>query len=304
MPGKRSPGTHESSSTRGTPLPRRRRRMRTTGLPGSSSRPAAIAQLASRSSTSKTWAPGSRPWRCRRSLRRATFVRSWSSLRCETKVPRPTPRSTRPRESNEPSAWRTVMRLTPRPLASSRSGGSRSPALSSREAMRSASCSSICTCAGTSEPARMRHRSPKSRCRQVIGTDQSEATPAGGARQGSLALKGLTRIPSSSMTLDELKGEVQDGTIDTVLLAIADMQGRLQGKRLAAAHFLDEVVEHNAEGCNYLLAVDVEMDTVEGYAMSSWERGYGDFVMRPDLDTLRRIPWHPGTALVMADLEW
>jgi glutamine synthetase len=106
------------------------------------------------------------------------------------------------------------------------------------------------------------------------------------------------------MTMDELKGEVEAGTIDTVLLAIADMQGRLQGKRLTAAHFLEEVVEHNAEGCNYLLAVDVDMDTVEGYAMSSWERGYGDFVMRPDLDTLRRIPWHEGTALVMADLEW
>jgi glutamine synthetase len=106
------------------------------------------------------------------------------------------------------------------------------------------------------------------------------------------------------MTLEELKGEVQDGTIDTVLLTIADMQGRLQGKRMTAGHFLDEVVEHSAEGCNYLLAVDVDMDTVEGYAMSSWERGYGDFVMRPDLDTLRRIPWHEGTALCMADLEW
>jgi glutamine synthetase len=106
------------------------------------------------------------------------------------------------------------------------------------------------------------------------------------------------------MTLEELKGEVQDGTIDTVLLTIADMQGRLQGKRMTAGHFLDVVVEHSAEGCNYLLAVDVDMDTVEGYAMSSWERGYGDFVMRPDLDTLRRIPWHEGTALCMADLEW
>jgi glutamine synthetase len=106
------------------------------------------------------------------------------------------------------------------------------------------------------------------------------------------------------MTLDELKGEVEAGTIDTVLLTIADMQGRLQGKRMTAAHFLDVVLEHSAEGCNYLLAVDVDMDTVEGYAMSSWERGYGDFVMRPDLDTLRRIPWHPGTALCMADLEW
>ena len=78
------------------------------------------------------------------------------------------------------------------------------------------------------------------------------------------------------------------GEIDTVLLALTDMQGRLQGKRLTASHFLDEVAEHGAEACNYLLAVDVEMNTVDGYAMSSWERGYGDFEMTPDLDTLRR----------------
>jgi glutamine synthetase len=106
------------------------------------------------------------------------------------------------------------------------------------------------------------------------------------------------------MTLDELRNEVEKGEVDTVLLAVVDMQGRLQGKRLTATHFLDEVVENNAEGCNYLLAVDVDMETVEGYAMSSWELGYGDFVMRPDMDTLRRIPWLPATALVMADLEW
>jgi glutamine synthetase len=106
------------------------------------------------------------------------------------------------------------------------------------------------------------------------------------------------------LTLDELREEVRAGRIDTVLLAIADMQGRLQGKRLAATHFLDEVVEHHAEGCNYLLAVDVDMNTVSGYAMSSWDRGYGDFVFHPDLTTLRRIPWHEGTALVMCDLEW
>jgi glutamine synthetase len=106
------------------------------------------------------------------------------------------------------------------------------------------------------------------------------------------------------LTVDELRAEVEAGRIDTVLLAICDMQGRLQGKRLAARHFLDEVVEHNAEGCNYLLAVDVDMNTVDGYAMSSWDKGYGDFVMRPDLSTLRRIPWHEATALVMADLEW
>ena len=106
------------------------------------------------------------------------------------------------------------------------------------------------------------------------------------------------------MKLDELEGAVEDGSVDTVLLTIADMEGRLQGKRLTAHHFLDEVVEHGAEGCNYLLAVDVDMDTVAGYEMSSWERGYGDFVMKPDFDTLRPIPWHEGTVLLMADILW
>src|SRR3954462_6607257 len=106
------------------------------------------------------------------------------------------------------------------------------------------------------------------------------------------------------MTLDELRSAVHAGEIDTVLLAIVDMQGRLQAKRLTATHFLSEVVPNNAEGCNYLLAVDVEMNTVEGYSMSSWERGYGDFVMVPDLDTLRAVPWHSGTALCLADIQW
>jgi glutamine synthetase len=106
------------------------------------------------------------------------------------------------------------------------------------------------------------------------------------------------------LTLEDLKAAVSQGVVDTVLLAIADMQGRLQGKRLTASHFLDEVAEHAAEGCNYLLAVDVEMNTVGGYAMSSWDRGYGDFVMRPDLSTLRMIPWLEGTALCMADVVW
>jgi glutamine synthetase len=106
------------------------------------------------------------------------------------------------------------------------------------------------------------------------------------------------------LTLEQLRVEVGDGQIDTVVLAFTDMQGRLQGKRLAAEFFLEEVVEHHAEGCNYLLAVDVEMNTVDGYAMSSWERGYGDFVLVPDMSTLRRIPWHDGTALVLADLTW
>ena len=106
------------------------------------------------------------------------------------------------------------------------------------------------------------------------------------------------------MTVEELKKAVADGTVDTVLLAIADMEGRLQGKRLTATHFLNDTLEHGAEGCNYLLAVDVDMETVGGYAMASWDTGYGDFQMKPDLDTLCPVPWHPGTVMLMADLEW
>lgn len=106
------------------------------------------------------------------------------------------------------------------------------------------------------------------------------------------------------LTVEELREAVDTGEIDTVLVAIVDMQGRLQGKRCAAQYFLDEVLGHSAEGCNYLLAVDVEMNPVSGYAMSSWDRGYGDFVMKPDISTLRRVPWQEGTALVMCDLVW
>jgi glutamine synthetase len=106
------------------------------------------------------------------------------------------------------------------------------------------------------------------------------------------------------MTGDELRSAVADGTIDTVILAFCDMQGRLQGKRLVGRHFVEDVLAHDAEACNYLLAVDVDMNTVEGYAMSSWETGYGDFVMKPDLSTLRRVPWHPRTAMCLADIAW
>ncbi|MEU1968207.1 glutamine synthetase family protein [Micromonospora sediminicola] len=106
------------------------------------------------------------------------------------------------------------------------------------------------------------------------------------------------------LSLEQLRVAVAEGEIDTVVLALTDMQGRLQGKRFHAPFFLDQVVTNGSEGCNYLLAVDVDMNTVDGYAMSSWERGYGDFAMRPDLDTLRRMPWQPGSALLLADLEW
>jgi glutamine synthetase len=106
------------------------------------------------------------------------------------------------------------------------------------------------------------------------------------------------------MTLDELRADASAGRTDTVLLMLTDMQGRLQGKRMTAQHFLEEVVAQGAEACNYLLAVDVDMNTVEGYSISSWERGYGDFEMKPDLSTLRRVPWQEGTAMCLADIVW
>ena len=106
------------------------------------------------------------------------------------------------------------------------------------------------------------------------------------------------------MKLEELRSRVEAGEIDTVLIALCDMQGRLQGKRLTARHFVEEVVDHGAEGCNYLLAVDVDMNTVDGYEMSSWERGYGDFVLRPDMSTLRPVPWQEATAMCLCDLAW
>ncbi|QVI20296.1 glutamine synthetase [Nocardia tengchongensis] len=105
------------------------------------------------------------------------------------------------------------------------------------------------------------------------------------------------------LNVTELIARVEAGTLDTVLVAMTDMQGRLQGKRCSAQFFVDEILDHATEACNYLLAVDVEMTTVDGYEMSSWDTGYGDFVLRPDLATLRLLPWLPGTALVLCDVE-
>jgi glutamine synthetase len=110
--------------------------------------------------------------------------------------------------------------------------------------------------------------------------------------------------PKGLLTVDELRADVDSGAVDTVLVAFTDMQGRLQGKRLHADHFMEDVLEHGTEGCNYLLAVDVDMNTVDGYAMSSWSRGYGDFMFVPDLTTLRRVPWQDGSVMLLADLAW
>jgi glutamine synthetase len=107
------------------------------------------------------------------------------------------------------------------------------------------------------------------------------------------------------LSLDELRADVETGAVDTVIAAFTDMQGRLMGKRLHAEFFLDELdAGHSVEGCNYLLALEMEMDPVPGYGIASWERGYGDFGLQPDLETLRRIPWHEATALVLCDVTW
>ncbi len=107
-----------------------------------------------------------------------------------------------------------------------------------------------------------------------------------------------------ALSVDALKEAIAKGTIDTVVVAMTDMQGRLTGKRIHGQFFIDEVLKHGTEGCNYLLAVDVDMNTVQGYEMSSWERGYSDFALIPDLNTLRLIPWQEGAAMVLADVQW
>ena len=105
----------------------------------------------------------------------------------------------------------------------------------------------------------------------------------------------------ANMTFDDLKKAVDRGEIDTVLTCLVDMQGRLMGKRFHATHFINggHVETH---GCNYLLATDLEMETVQGYKATSWASGYGDYVHKPDLTTIRRVPWLPGTAMVMCDV--
>jgi glutamine synthetase len=114
----------------------------------------------------------------------------------------------------------------------------------------------------------------------------------------------VTGPGSPNLSLAALDQLVGIGEVDTVIVAFTDMQGRLAGKRISARLFVDEVAAHGAECCSYLLAVDVEMNTVSGYAISSWDTGYGDMVMMPDLTTLRLVPWLPNTALVIADLGW
>jgi glutamine synthetase len=124
------------------------------------------------------------------------------------------------------------------------------------------------------------------------GEKSTDATPRPGGPGGTRGM----------LSLDDLRKEGEEGTIDTVVTAFTDMQGRLFGKRIEIDYFLDEAVSHGVEGCNYLLALDMEMEPVPGYEMANWEKGYGDFGIAPDMTTLRRIPWLDRTAMVLADV--
>ena len=106
---------------------------------------------------------------------------------------------------------------------------------------------------------------------------------------------------AGNLDLDTLRQEVREGTIDTVLVCMVDMQGRLIGKRVTGHFFLEQVVEE-MHACDYLLAVDMDMEPVPGYQAASWDLGYGDFAIKPDIATLRRIPWLEGTAMVLSDI--
>src|SRR6476619_5954536 len=128
-------------------------------------------------------------------------------------------------------------------------------------------------------------------------TSADEAVSVNGASRpgGPGTVRGM-------LSLEDLRKEVEAGGIDTIITACTDMQGRLIGKRIQGEFFLEDVADHAIEGCNYLLALDMEMEPVPGYAMANWEKGYGDFKIVPDMSTLRRIPWLEGTALVLCDV--
>ncbi|MDE2282935.1 MAG: glutamine synthetase [Actinomycetales bacterium] len=112
----------------------------------------------------------------------------------------------------------------------------------------------------------------------------------------------MTTRAAGRLTRDELLARIKHGDLDTVILAITDMQGRLQGKRIDATFFAEEYLEGAVEGCSYLLASDVDMRTVDGFALTSWEHGYGDLAFTPDWSSVRLVPWHDKTAIVFADV--
>src|SRR5213082_2217819 len=128
-----------------------------------------------------------------------------------------------------------------------------------------------------------------------MAVESREGKPAAPRPGGPGTVRGM-------LTLEGLRDEIEQGTIDTVVAAFTDMQGRLMGKRIQGEYFLEEAADQGVEGCNYLLALDMEMDPVPGYGMANWEKGYGDFGIVPDFATLRRIPWLDSTVLVLCDV--
>jgi glutamine synthetase len=138
----------------------------------------------------------------------------------------------------------------------------------------------------------------------AVDPQTSHTSEAAASRDGHAPRPGGPGTLRGMLTVDQLKAEIEAGTIDTVVTAFTDMQGRLMGKRIQGEYFVEDVLAHGIEGCNYLLALDMEMDPVPGYAMANWEGGYGDFTIVPDMGTLRRIPWLEGTAMVLCDVAW
>src|SRR5204862_2647935 len=154
---------------------------------------------------------------------------------------------------------------------------------------------------------RLKHQLPQQRpCRSSVRRIQAQWTRS---RPRHVSHGRLHRIEkylrrgklTLPMKLQQLKAQVRSGAIDTVLVALPDPFGRLVGKRFRADVFLDSIAKHGTHGCNYLLTVNMEMDPLDGFKVASWRAGFGDFVLRPDLNTLRVLPWQPGTALVFCD---
>ena len=113
----------------------------------------------------------------------------------------------------------------------------------------------------------------------------------------------MTSLTPGRLTYKDLLELIRSGDIDTVILAITDMQGRLQGKRMDASFFADDIGDASIDGCSYLLASDVDMRTVDGFALTSWDRGYGDLAFKADFTTIRNVPWHEKSVIIFADVE-
>src|SRR5689334_12394102 len=249
---------------------------------------ASSSRVRPRSPPAARWQPTSGPgsWRVRsRPARRLTTPRTDWPTAGSTSPWRP---SAGPRCSSRPSPGRRRPSTSSSPRSRCCPPTSRTPTTSTTP---SSGPSSTATAPGPGRRWRSTATPPPRCCGDSSDDDRSRHQETR-----------MTAPPQ--LTVEELRADIATGAIDTVIVAFADMQGRLQGKRIHAQFFLDSVLGHGTEGCNYLLAVDVDMNTVDGYAISSWERGYGDMMFDLDLATLRRTPGQPYSATVQCDLSW